>query len=118
MNRIGTTISLALAALVAACSQRSAGAPPGPEQDKEPPVTQNASEGDRPVRQLPHAHGRTFATLEEYLEHLRNYAGPVGQAWYRRVGTDTYELVTTSIPRGEPQIFTREELMRRFGFSR
>ena len=81
-------------------------------------MTQNANDAEQPVRQLPFAHGRTFATLDEYLAHLRDRAGPVGQPWYRKVGTDTYELVTTRAPRGEPQIFTREQLMRRFGFSR
>jgi len=116
MNRIGTPFSPALAALVAACSQQSSGAVPGAAQTKESTVTQEAS--DRPVRQLPFAHGRTFATLDDYLAHLRDYAGPVGQPWYRKVGTDSYELVTTRAPAGEPEIFTREQLMRRFGFSR
>ncbi|HST36399.1 MAG TPA: hypothetical protein VLK25_07200 [Allosphingosinicella sp.] len=28
---------------------------------------------------LPFAHGHSFATLDAYLAHLRDYAGPVGQ---------------------------------------
>ena len=116
MDQIGTALSLAVAALAGACSQPTAGAVAGAEQNKETAAMQD--EPDRPIGQLPSAHGRSFATLDEYLEHLRTRAGPVGQAWYRKVGTDSYELVTTLRPAGEPQIFTREQLMRRFGFSR
>jgi hypothetical protein len=118
MRRFGTSFTLALASLAGACSQQPARALAGDEQTKEPAVTGNDSGGDQPVRQLPFSHGRSFATLDEYLEHLRNYAGPVGQPWYRKVGTDRYELVTTARPAGEPQFFTRDQLMRRFGFSR
>ena len=118
MRRFGTPFSLALASLAGACSQQPARAVAGPEPRKETAMTPDDSDGAQPVRQLPFAHGRSFATLDEYIEHLRNHAGPVGQPWYRKVGSDTYELVTTQRPAGEPQIFTREQLMRRFGFNR
>lgn len=70
------------------------------------------------VRNLPSSHGRSFATLDEYLAHLRDRAGPIGQAWYREIRPGVYELVTTLRPRGEPEIYTREQLMERFGFNR
>lgn len=75
--------------------------PPGPTQ---------------PVSGLPFSHGRSFATLDEYLAHLRDHAGPIGQSWYRQAGSDTYELMVTSVPRGRLETFTRRQLMERYGF--
>lgn len=72
----------------------------------------------RPIANLPFAHGRSFTTLDAYLAHLRQYAGPVGQPWYRAIRPGVYELVTTIRPRGEPETYTRAALMERFGFSR
>lgn len=48
-----------------------------------------------PANPLPFAHGKNFASLDEYLAHLREYAGPVGQPWYRHMGPGRYEVVTT-----------------------
>jgi len=70
------------------------------------------------VRNLPSSFGNSFASLDEYLEHLRRYAGPVDQPWYRQIGPGEYELVTTMTPRPPRQVCTREQLMREFGFSR
>ncbi len=100
-----------------ACSGRSDGAVETAERGKETAMTNEAGAG-APRRDLPYAHGRSFSTLDEYLAHLERYAGPVGQPWYRKVGPDAYELVTTIVPRGEPRTFTREQLMREFGFER
>ena len=52
---------------------------------------------------MPFAHGRGFATLDAYLAHLCDYAGPVGQPWYREIGPGFYELVTTMRPAGTPE---------------
>jgi hypothetical protein len=105
--------AMAMAAgLAAGCSEQPAAA------NRESAMQESKPESDGAARPLPYSHGRSFATLDEYLEHLRRYAGPVGQPWYRRVGGDRYELVTTRVPPGEPQVFTREELMRRYGFTR
>jgi hypothetical protein len=79
---------------------------------------ERGTNGGDGVRGLPSSFGRTFATLDEYLDHLRRHAGPVGQPWYRKVGPDAYEQVTTIVPRPKPRTFTREELMRRYGFTR
>ena len=105
---------LVVAALAGACSERTASA-----------IGQSAAKGEAMaenergrIGQLPYAHGRTFASLDEYLEHLQRRAGPIGQPWYREVRPGVYELVTTTTPRREPQTFTREQLMREFGFER
>ena len=72
----------------------------------------------RPGRQLPDSFGRTFASLDEYLAHLRRYAAPIDKPWYREVRPGVYERVTTIAPRRAPETFTRAQLMARFGFTR
>lgn len=109
---------LVLAGLAGACSGPSAGAASPLKQDEESANMVNREPGENTVRRLPFAHGRGFATLDDYLAHLRDRAGPVGQPWYRELRPGVYELVTSRVPAGAPQIHTREELMRRFGFSR
>lgn len=78
----------------------------------------NENGGEAPARQLPFAHGRTFATLDEYLAHLRDRAGPIDQPWYREVRPGVYERVTSRRRSGAPEMVTRAELMRRYGFTR
>jgi hypothetical protein len=107
-----------LTGLVGACSDRPAGAASPLEHDEELAIMVNTEGGETPRQQLPFAHGRTFATLDDYLTHLRERAGPVGQPWYREIRPGVYQLVTSRAPPGEPEIRTREELMRRFGFRR
>jgi hypothetical protein len=68
---------------------------------------------------LPYAFGQRFDTLEDYLAHLRKRAAPIDLPWWRPVGPDHFEHVTARrMPAGQPEIVTREELMRRFGFTR
>lgn len=105
------------AILAAGCADKPADAA-GRTGRTEAMVAQNENQDRGPARRLPFSHGRSFATLDEYLAHLRDRAGPIGQPWYRKVGTDTYELVTTAVPRGRPETFTRQQLMERFGFTR
>ncbi len=118
MKRREIKAMLALAGLAGACSDRTAGAVFPANPNKEPVKMVNAVGGESPMRQLPFAHGRNFATLDDYLAHLRDRAGPIGQPWYREVRPGVYALVTTRVPPGEPQIHSREDLLRRFGFSR
>jgi hypothetical protein len=66
---------------------------------------------------LPFAHGKSFRTLDEYLQHLERYAAPIDQPWWREIRPGVYEHVKR-MPGAERQIATREELMKRFGFSR
>jgi len=69
---------------------------------------------DSKIGELPFAQGRRFASLEGYLAHLEN-RGAHDVPWYRRIGPDTYELVSGR-GRGPAQRFTRAELAARFGF--
>jgi len=119
--RSEVNVLLALAALATGCADRPAGAAedgaPGTKENVA--MEQGPRSGDRDgVRDLPSSFGRSFATLDEYLEHLQRYAGPVDQPWYRQIRPGLYEYVTTIRPAPEPQTFTREELMRKYGFAR
>lgn len=109
---------LALAGLAAGCADRSAGAADGARGNKETARMEQGTNGTDGVRDLPSSFGRSFATLDEYLEHLRRYAGTVDQPWYREIRPGVYELVTTIRPAPPPKTYTREELMREFGFTR
>lgn len=69
------------------------------------------------VTGLPFSHGRSFRTLDEYLQHLERHAAPVDQPWWREIGPGVYEHVRR-MPGAARETATREELERRFGFSR
>jgi hypothetical protein len=109
---------LALAGLAAACSDRPAGAVDGARRGKGSLTMEQGKNGTDGVRDLPSSFGRSFATLDEYLEHLRNFAGPIDQPWYREIKPGVYEYVTGMRPARPVKTFTRAELMREFGFSR
>ena len=72
---------------------------------------------DAGVSNLPFAHGRTFATLDEYLAHLEAHAGPIDQPWWREIRPGVYEHVKR-MPEATREIATRAELMKRFCFAR
>ena len=74
-----------------------------------------ASSGEA-VANLPFARGKTFHTLDEYLAHLEAQ-GAVDLPWWREIRPGVYQRVT-SMPESRPEVATREELMRRFGFRR
>lgn len=111
-------IPMLILVAAAACSDLPANPVDGDNIVKEPNMTADREAAARPVRQLPDSFGRTFATLDEYLAHLRRYAAPIDKPWYREVRPGVYEFVTTIVPRREPQIYTRAQLMERFGFTR
>lgn len=69
------------------------------------------------VAGLPFSHGKTFHTLDEYLRHLEQYAAPIDQPWWREIRPGVYEHVRR-MPGATREVATREELMKRFGFSR
>ena len=111
---------LALAGLAAGCADRPAGAADGAQGKKEAPrMDQGTNDGDG-VRDLPSSFGRSFATLDQYLAHLRQYAGPIDLPWYREIRPGVYEYVTSMRLEDStaPKTYTREELMREFGFTR
>jgi hypothetical protein len=79
------------------------------------PVKQVESSRPGGVANLPFARGRTFATLDEYLAYRRSL-GATDVPWYREVRPGVYELVSRRPHGAEPQTFTRQELLERFGF--
>lgn len=73
----------------------------------------NSTEG---VAKLPYSYGHRFCSLDEYLSHLERNAAPIDQPWWRPIRPGVYEHVKR-MPGAKPEIATRAELMRRFGFS-
>ena len=118
----GVTATLCLA---------GAGDPTGPDRSwrgnlRKPVVTRSTplSTGDSaaastPLDGLPGANGRSFATLDAYLAHLRAYAATIDRPWYREVQPNLFRLergnLRTLTP---PPTFTRDQLERKFGFRR
>jgi len=104
-----------LLASSAACSQS-----PTPEVRS---ATVNTSEGiavaqgseQAPVANLPFSQGRSFSSLDEYLKFLQT-RGAYDVPWYREIRPGVYELVSRRGPGAQPQIYTRAELARKFGF--
>lgn len=80
-------------------------------------ATDNQGAGGEGVRNLPFAMGKSFTTLDAYLEHLRCFAGPIDKPWWREVRPGVYEHSTTAT-NARPETATRAELMKRFGFTR
>ena len=68
------------------------------------------------VANLPFSHGHTFLTLDDYLAHLKCFAAPIDQPWWREVSPGVYEHVKR-MPNAPRETATRAELMQRFGFS-
>lgn len=69
------------------------------------------------VEKLPYAHGHRFCSLDEYLSHLERNAAPIDQPWWRPIRPGVYEHVKR-MTGAKPEIATRAELMRRFGFAK
>ena len=69
------------------------------------------------VSDLPFSQGRSFTSLDEYLAFLRK-RGAYDVPWYREIRPGVYELVSRRGPGAQPQIFTRDELEKKFGFER
>ena len=69
------------------------------------------------ISSLPFARGHSFASLDAYLRYLRETNGPIDLPWWREVRPGVYEKMVRM--RGAvPEVATREELRRRFGFRR
>jgi hypothetical protein len=72
-------------------------------------------ESQAAVAGLPFAQGRTFTSLDDYLEFRRS-RGTSDVPWYREIKPGTYELISRRGPGAERKFYTREELARKFGF--
>ncbi|AHE55183.1 hypothetical protein NX02_17545 [Sphingomonas sanxanigenens DSM 19645 = NX02] len=116
------TISLIIAAAATAGSPfrplplEGAQADPAKHAQVETTAPERASGGRAG---LPYAFGQRFRTLDEYLLHLKQKAGPIDLPWWRQVGPDRFERVTGKrVPPGKREAATRAELLSRFGFER
>ena len=70
------------------------------------------------VRNLPHAQGRGFATLDEYLDHLKDMAAQ-DRPYYEEISPGLYRLIVGRRFPGDmdqDDKFTRTELLVKFGF--
>lgn len=128
MRHVAGTI---LAGGAAAACLIAAGDPAGPDRSwrgklrkpvvthSTPPSTGAVAAASNPIAGLPGANGRSFATLDAYLAHLRAYAATIDRPWYREVQPNVFLLergnLRTLTP---PPTFTREQLERKFGFRR
>jgi len=70
------------------------------------------------VSGLPNSQDKIFYSLDEYLAHLVEM-GKQDRPFYELISSDKYKL---NVGRGgqflQPQYFTRQELMIKFGFSK
>lgn len=62
---------------------------------------------------------RRYRTLDDYLAFLESRA-PIDGHWYREIRPGVYRLETGNYrgPEIEQRVFTREELERKYGYSR
>ena len=98
------------ALMLGACSQDVAPDPNPQEVDAAMP---------EPVFGLPHAQGRGFATLDDYLAHLREM-GAQDRPYYEEIGPGRYHRIAGRRPpgpAGEPRVYTRAELLEMYGFA-
>lgn len=87
------------------------------EQRREKPVDPKTSAtAGAGVAGLPFSHGKSFRTLDEYLAHLERHAAPIDQPWWREIRPGVYEHVKR-LPGAPREEATREQLMKRFGFT-
>jgi hypothetical protein len=76
----------------------------------------SANGGGGPDRSdLPFARGLSFGDLDAYLAHLQTL-GTMGIPWYQALPDGRYVLVRRRPPGETPEVFTRQQLLDRFGF--
>ena len=78
---------------------------------------ERSASGARPVKGLPESYGRSFRSLDGYLVHLQCNAAPVDASWWLEISPGVYRHMKTAT-NAKPEVATRAELMKRFGFSR
>ena len=110
-------IGSALAGLAAATLAEGASASPFRPLPGPAPGASEAGGKRGTVADLPYARGRSFASLDEYLE-FRRRGGAMDLPWYKEVAPDVFELQTSIRPAPPPRRFTRAELAAQFGFAR
>lgn len=111
-------VFLASMALIAACSDGKSLADGGVAAEALETGMTSTPAASAPGRDLPFANGQRFATLDDYLAFLKK-AGEYDTPWYREVkpGVGVYERVTRLPPGQRPEVVTRAELLKRYGFA-
>ena len=110
---------LRVSALIAALAAGSADASPlrvlGPGADTRQPA---ATGSGAPVSNAHVPPNRRFDSLDTYLAHLEKMA-PMDSSWYRPIKPGLYRLETGNLrgPYRGQRVFTRAELLRKFGFA-
>jgi hypothetical protein len=65
-----------------------------------------------------------FRALDDYLFWLQQHDAPVDRPWYKEIRPGVYELQTGNFaplpgtPGAPQRVFTREELEKKFGFTK
>jgi hypothetical protein len=113
---------LVASALVAGFVASACGASPGHSASSGSASRQASARIGNPVTDTSLPIHQRFSNLDEYLAHLERTQGPVDGPWYKQVSPGMYELQTGNlhldVPGGEKKLFTREELEKKFGFSK
>ena len=113
INRIGALLfAIVGVGAIAAIDASIAGERMGGDESKMSVTTGNKS----PVVDLPYAQGKSFGTLDEYLAH-RKQLGAMDVPYFEARKDGSYVYIAGSIRRGPPEVYTREELLERFGFA-
>ena len=73
--------------------------------------------GGTMVTDLPHARGKSFASLDAYLAYLKE-VGTMDIPFYERRDDGRYVYIRGRIRPGPDDVYTREQLMERYGFER
>lgn len=76
-----------------------------------PPAKQEAV-----VAELPYAQGKSFPDLDSYLKHLEKLSA-MDIPYYKRRDDGTYVYIAGRIRPGPDDVYTRAQLLERFGFS-
>lgn len=78
-----------------------------------------AKQSGKPVTNAPIPINQRFRSLDEYLA-FREKGAAMDKAWYREIKPGLYQLETGNYrgPAIEKRLFTRAELMRKYGFAR
>lgn len=72
----------------------------------------------QPVSGLPHAQGKSFDAIDDYLDHLRSLA-PQDRPYYEEIRPGVFRHVAGRLAPGETpseETFTRQELAALYGF--
>lgn len=76
-------------------------------------ISEKAEKG---VSELPFSEGRSFATLDEYLIHLKSL-GAIDISYYELMDDGKYHLKSAFPSKYPgPTVFTRRELLEKYGF--